>query len=77
MVTRMDLQRQVALREEENLDISWEFGSPVSLEGSAIVWVGGLWGGGRGAYAVAGSTGVGSWKGMVFEEVKEAETEKY
>ena len=37
MVTRMDLQRQVALREEENSETSWEFGSPVRLEGSAIV----------------------------------------
>ena len=66
MVTRMDLQRQVALREEENLEMSWEFGSPVSLEWSVIVWVGGLWGGGRGAYAVAGLTGVGSRMGMVY-----------
>jgi hypothetical protein len=36
-VTRIAPQRQVELREEEKVEGEWEFGSPVKVEGSAIV----------------------------------------
>lgn len=43
MVTRMEVQRQVAVREVENSLGACELGSPVSLDGSAIAvcWVAG------------------------------------
>jgi hypothetical protein len=66
----MDLQRQVALREEENSEVLWEFGSPVSLEGSAIVGFGG-WGLG---VCGEGVTGIDSGLGRVYEEVEERGT---
>ena len=43
MVTRIDLHRQVELKESENFERSCELGSPVSLEGSAIVNSSQLW----------------------------------
>jgi hypothetical protein len=75
----MDLHRQVALREEENSDTSWEFGSPVSFEepgivgGWGFVWWWGWW---AGRQAVRESMGIKGWAGTVYEEADGRETWK-